>query len=95
MASEERDQLLANLRRLQLRHAVNRIDDLLRDAAHLKLGHLGFLARVVDGAAVHGVEIGRGEARQGLVGAGRSFGDVGVTGGHRRDELLTPCLVAV
>jgi len=48
MASEERDQLLANLRRLQLRHAANRIDDLLRDAAHLKLGHLGFLARVVD-----------------------------------------------
>jgi DNA primase len=28
MASEERDQLLANLRRLQLRHAANRIDDL-------------------------------------------------------------------
>src|SRR5206468_1621810 len=48
MASEERDQLLANLRRLQLRHAANRIDDLLRDATHLKLGHLGFLARVVD-----------------------------------------------
>jgi len=48
MASEERDQLLANLRRLQLRHAANRIDDLLRDAAQLKLGHLGFLARVVD-----------------------------------------------
>jgi DNA replication protein DnaC len=48
MASEERDQLLTNLRRLQLRHAANRIDDLLRDAAHLKLGHLGFLARVVD-----------------------------------------------
>ena len=46
MASEERDQLLTNLRRLQLRHAANRIDDLLRDAAHLKLGHLGFLARV-------------------------------------------------
>jgi DNA replication protein DnaC len=48
MASEERDQLLANLRRLQLRHAANGIDDLLRDAAHLKLGHLGFLARVVE-----------------------------------------------
>jgi len=48
VASEERDQLLANLRRLQLRHAANRIDDLLRDAAQLKLGHLGFLARVVD-----------------------------------------------
>jgi DNA replication protein DnaC len=48
MASEERDQLLANLRRLQLRHAANRIDDLLREAAQLKLGHLGFLARVVE-----------------------------------------------
>jgi len=48
MASEERDQLLANLRRLQLRHAANRIDDLLREAAQLKLGHLGFLARVAE-----------------------------------------------
>lgn len=48
MASEQRDQLLANLRRLQLRHAAHRIDDLLRDAAQLKLGHLGFLARVVE-----------------------------------------------
>lgn len=48
MASEEHDQLLANLRRLQLRHAVNRIDDLLREAAQLKLGHLGFLARVAE-----------------------------------------------
>jgi DNA replication protein DnaC len=48
MASEERDQLLANLRRLQLRHAANRIDDLVREAAHLKLGHLGFLSRVVE-----------------------------------------------
>ncbi|MGA2263968.1 MAG: ATP-binding protein, partial [Acidobacteriota bacterium] len=48
MASEERDQELANLRRLQLRHAANGIDDLLRDAAQLKLGHLGFLARVVE-----------------------------------------------
>lgn len=48
MASEERDQLLANLRRLQLRHAANNLDNLLRDAARLKLGHLGFLARVVE-----------------------------------------------
>jgi DNA replication protein DnaC len=48
MASEERDQLLANLRRLQLRHAANRIDDLVREAAQLKLGHLGFLARVAE-----------------------------------------------
>lgn len=48
MASEERDQLLANLRRLQLRHAANRIDDIVREAAQLKLGHLGFLARVAE-----------------------------------------------
>jgi DNA replication protein DnaC len=48
MASEERDNLLANLRRLQLRHAANNLDDLLRAAARLKLGHLGFLARVVE-----------------------------------------------
>jgi DNA replication protein DnaC len=48
MASEERDQLLANLRRLQLRHAAHQIDELLREAAQLKLGHLGFLARVVE-----------------------------------------------
>ena len=48
MASEELDQLVANLRRLQLRHAANSLDDLLRDAARLKLGHLGFLARVVE-----------------------------------------------
>lgn len=48
MASEERDQLVANLKRLQLRHAANNLDNLLRDAARLKLGHLGFLARVVE-----------------------------------------------
>jgi DNA replication protein DnaC len=48
MASEERDQLLVNLRRLHLRHSANRIDDLLRDAAQLKLGHLGFLGRLLE-----------------------------------------------
>ena len=48
MASEERDQRLAHLRRLQLRHAVHRLDDLLREAAQGQLGHLGFLARVVE-----------------------------------------------
>jgi len=48
MASEERDQLLANLKRLHIRHAANNLDDLLRDAARLKLGHLGFLARLVE-----------------------------------------------
>ncbi len=48
MASEECDQLVANLRRLQLRYAANNLDDHLRDAARLKLGHLGFLARVIE-----------------------------------------------
>ena len=48
MASGERDQLLTNLRRLQLRHAAHQIDELLHEAAQLKLGHLGFLARVVE-----------------------------------------------
>jgi DNA replication protein DnaC len=48
MASDEHDQLIANLKRLQLRHAANHLDALLREAAQLKLGHLGFLARVVE-----------------------------------------------
>jgi DNA replication protein DnaC len=48
MASDEHDQLLANLKRLHLRHSANRLDDLLREAAQLKLGHLGFLMRLAD-----------------------------------------------
>ena len=56
MASEELDTLVANLRRLQLRHAANSLDDLLRDAARLKLGHLGFLARVVENEVLHRTE---------------------------------------
>lgn len=48
MASEELDQLIANLKRLHLRHAAARLDEHLQDARQLKLGHLGFLARVVE-----------------------------------------------
>lgn len=48
MATEEGDRLIENLRRLQLRHAANNLNDLLRDATRLKLGHQGFLARVVE-----------------------------------------------
>lgn len=48
MGSEEYDQLIANLKRLQLRHAANNLDALLREATQLKLGHLGFLGRVVE-----------------------------------------------
>jgi DNA replication protein DnaC len=56
MASEELDTLVANLRRLQLRHTANTLDDQLRDAARLKLGHLGFLARVVENEVLHRTE---------------------------------------
>jgi len=48
MASEERDRLIENLRRLSLPHAAQNIDEHLRQAAQLKLGHLAFLARIVE-----------------------------------------------
>jgi DNA replication protein DnaC len=48
MASEERDRLIENLRRLLLRHAAQNLDEHLRQAAHLKLGHLAFLARIAE-----------------------------------------------
>lgn len=48
MASEERDRLIEHLRRLSLRHAAQNIDEHLKQAASLKLGHLGFLARVAE-----------------------------------------------
>jgi DNA replication protein DnaC len=48
MASEERDRLLGNLRRLALRHAAQNLDEHLRQAGSLKLGHLAFLARIAE-----------------------------------------------
>jgi DNA replication protein DnaC len=48
MASEERDRLLENLRRLALRHAAQNLDEHLRQAATLKVGHLAFLARIAE-----------------------------------------------
>jgi len=48
MASEERDRLIDNLRRLALRHAAQNLDDHLRQAATLKLGHIAFLARIAE-----------------------------------------------
>jgi len=56
MASEELDQLVANLKRLQLRHTANHLDALLREAAQLKLGHVSFLKRVVDHEVLHRTE---------------------------------------
>jgi DNA replication protein DnaC len=48
MASEERDRLIQNLKRLGLPHAANNIDEHLRQAGSLKLGHLAFIARVAE-----------------------------------------------
>lgn len=48
MASEERDRLIENLGRLCLRHAAANLDEHVRQAGQLKLGHLAFLARVVE-----------------------------------------------
>jgi DNA replication protein DnaC len=48
MASEERDRLIEHLRRLSLRHAAHNIDEHLKQASSLKLGHLGFLMRVAE-----------------------------------------------
>jgi DNA replication protein DnaC len=48
VASEERDRLIHNLKRLGLRHAASNIDEHLKQAGSLKLGHLAFLARVAE-----------------------------------------------
>lgn len=48
MASEERDRLIANLKRLHLRHAAAHLDDHLRDAQRLQMGHLALLARIAE-----------------------------------------------
>jgi len=48
MASDERERLIEHLKRLHLRHACQNLDEHLRQATQLKLGHLGFLARVAE-----------------------------------------------
>jgi len=48
MASEERDRLFDNLKRLHMRHAAHGLDDHLLAAQQLKLGHLAFLARIAE-----------------------------------------------
>ena len=54
MASEERDQLITHLRRLQLGHTVANLDDLLRDAARLIRDNYGALA-IADADGVYGM----------------------------------------
>jgi DNA replication protein DnaC len=58
MGSDERDLLLQNLRRLHLSHAARDLDDHLRQAGQLKLGHLGFLARVMEAEVLARAETG-------------------------------------
>lgn len=48
MASDERERLVANLRRLALRHAAQDLDEHIRQATSLKLGYLAFLARIAE-----------------------------------------------
>jgi DNA replication protein DnaC len=58
MASDDMDRLLANLKRLHLAHAANNLEDHLRQAAQLKLGHLGLLSRVMDAEVLARTETG-------------------------------------
>ncbi len=48
MASEELDRLLEHLKRLHLRHAAHNLDEHLRQAARLKLGHVALLAHIFE-----------------------------------------------
>src|SRR5208283_1589904 len=58
MASEELDLLISHLRRLHLAHAAHNLDEHLRQAAQLKLGHLAFLARVMEAEVIARTETG-------------------------------------
>jgi len=48
MASEQRDMLIKNLRRLHLAHAANDLDEHLKASQKLGHGHIDFLARIVE-----------------------------------------------
>lgn len=48
MASEDLDRLRRNLEQLRLRHTIDHLDEHLRKAKSLKLGHVGFMVQVTD-----------------------------------------------
>lgn len=58
MASDEMDRLAHNLRRLHLAHAANSLEEHLRQATQLKLGHLGFIARIMEAEVLARTETG-------------------------------------
>jgi len=58
MASEDLDRLRYNLETLRLHYVAEHLDDHLREAKRLKLGHVGFLARVTDAEVLARTERG-------------------------------------
>ncbi len=58
MASEELERLMNNLDVLRLRNIVERLDEHLREAKRLKLGHISFLARLTDAEVLARTEAG-------------------------------------
>jgi len=58
MASEDLDRLRKNLDILRLRHVVEHLDDHLREAKRLELGHVGFMVRVTDAEVLARTERG-------------------------------------
>lgn len=58
MASEDLDRLRANLEVLRLRHVAEHLDDHLREAKRLKLGHVGFMVRTTDAEVLARTEKG-------------------------------------
>jgi DNA replication protein DnaC len=71
MASEDMDRLIAHLKRLGLRHAAQRLDEHLQQAAQLKLSHLALLARIVEAEVLT-----RNERAAGLRITGAEFPEV-------------------
>ena len=49
MASEDLERLRSNFGALAWRHTAARLDDIVKDAGRLKLGHIGAMLRVTDG----------------------------------------------
>jgi DNA replication protein DnaC len=58
MASEDLDRLRRNLETLRLRHVAEHLDEHLREAKRLKLGHVGFLVRATDAEVLARTETG-------------------------------------
>jgi DNA replication protein DnaC len=58
MASEDLDRLRRNLETLRLRNIAEHLDDHLREARRLKLGHVGLMAHVTDAEVLARTEKG-------------------------------------